>query len=150
LIRTERAIHSAIAESRPIRPGQSVGGHLLRPKSMSELRERLAVEIGDIVETAIDRGHFIFSQVQGYLLFPKLIEGKIIACLRFLSQEHLHLIETCSVHPGDAALIAVMAPMQYFSDSVHRQLNLDHLAHRVLLNKSDSVPQTPARFQSRR
>ena len=57
-------------------PGQSVGGYLLRPKFMSNLRERLTIEIGDIVETAIDRCHFLFGQVQGDPLFPKLIEGK--------------------------------------------------------------------------
>jgi hypothetical protein len=62
-----------------------VGSRLLRPKFMSDLWERLAIEIGDIVETAIDRRHLIFGQVQGGPLLPKLIEGKIITRLRFLS-----------------------------------------------------------------
>ena len=59
-------------------PGLSMGSRLLRPKFVSDLWERLTIEIWDIVETAIDRRHLIFGQVQDGLLLPKLIEGKII------------------------------------------------------------------------
>ena len=55
-----------------------VGCHLLRPKFMSNLWEGLAIEVGDIIKTAIDRCHFLFGQVQGGPLLPKLIEHKII------------------------------------------------------------------------
>jgi hypothetical protein len=46
---------------------------------MTDLWERLAIEIGDIVETAIDRRHLIFGQIQGDPLLPELVEGKIIS-----------------------------------------------------------------------
>lgn len=45
---------------------------------MSDLWEWLVVEIGDVVETAINRRDLILRQVQGHPLLPKLIERKII------------------------------------------------------------------------
>lgn len=56
----------------------SVDRRRLRPEFMSDLWEGLAIEIREIVETAINRRHLIFCQVQGHPLFPKLIESKII------------------------------------------------------------------------
>ena len=71
--------HNAVGQGpREDGPCCLMGCHFLRPKFMSNLRKGLAIEIGDIVEAAIDCCHFVFGQVQGDPLFPKLIEGKII------------------------------------------------------------------------
>src|SRR5262245_20315734 len=104
---------------------------------MPDLRKRLAVEVGDIIETAIDRRDFVLGQFQRHSLLPELIEGKIVTRLRLLGQERFHLLEACCIDARDTTLIAVVTPMQDLSNSVNRQLNLHHLAHGVLLRREE-------------
>ena len=66
---------------------------LLRPELVSDLGERFAIEIRDVVKTLVDRRDFLFGQRKRHFLFPKLIERKVVSRLRFFGQQLLHLLE---------------------------------------------------------
>src|ERR671919_609087 len=63
-------------------PTRLVGGGLLGPKLMADLRELNVLEIWNVVQAPVDRLDFIRREFQHDLFLPELIQRKIVAGLR--------------------------------------------------------------------
>ena len=72
---------------RRIRGAESVSGDRLRPELVADLWKRLVVEVGNVVETPVDRGDLLRRQFQRHLLLPELIQHEIVGALRALATD---------------------------------------------------------------
>src|SRR5947208_4681056 len=87
--------------------------------------------IQEVVQTPVDDVDLLLRQIQQHLFLTKLSQREVVSGLRSLVEESLHFLDARCARPRDATVVLLDAPFDDFRNSVHRQFNLDHVAHKT-------------------